>query len=196
MPDQHGRTLGKRTVATVAIDAGPQEGAATEESVTIGNGLYLLGRIGGNGVSFLVDTGSGVSILAACTWRKWGRTEDELTRYWGRLCSVEGRALECLGKAKQSKGDRSYSPGPRDSDGGSRTRTAGAVPGPRNSRGQARQQHLVGQHRITADSNRQGLGSSPGRMCSSRTQSQRRERPRRRGRSERVGGASVPAPYQ
>ena len=53
----------------------------------------------GNGVSFLVDTGSGVSILAARTWRKWGRTEDELTRYWGRLCSVEGRALECLGKA-------------------------------------------------------------------------------------------------
>ena len=67
MPDQHGRTLGKRTVAAVAIDAGPQEGAATEESVTIGNGLYLLGRIGGNGVSFLVDTGSGVSILAART---------------------------------------------------------------------------------------------------------------------------------
>ena len=100
MTDQHGRTLGKRTVDAVAIDAGPQEGAATEESVTIGNGLYLLGRIGGNGVSFLVDTRSGVSILAARTWRKWGRTEDELTRYWGRLCSVEGRALECLGKAR------------------------------------------------------------------------------------------------
>ena len=100
MPDQHGRTLGKRTVAAFAIDAGPQEGAATEEAVTIGNGLYLLGRIGGNVVSFLVDTGSGVSILAARTWRKWGRTEDELTRYWGRLCSVEGRALECLGKAR------------------------------------------------------------------------------------------------
>ena len=26
--------------------------------------------------------------------------EDGLTRYWGRLCSVEGRALECLGKAR------------------------------------------------------------------------------------------------
>ena len=100
MPDQHGRTLGKRTVAAVAIDAGPQGGAATEESVTIGNGLYLLGRIGGSGVSFLVDTGSGVSILAARKWKEWGRTEDELTRYWGRLCSVEGRALECLGKAR------------------------------------------------------------------------------------------------
>ena len=216
MPDQHGRTLGKRTVAAVAIDAGPQEGAATEESVTIGNGLYLLGRIGGNGVSFLVDTGSGVSILAARTWRKWGRTEDELTRYWGRLCSVEGRALECHGTRAHGatmggrhvsprprrdrkrthgrtltmhhpgsdrgeggnrgnlggsgrgtgdagtthrlpgKGDRSDSPGPRDGDGGSRTRTAGAVPGPRNSRGRARQQHLVGQHGITANSNRQG----------------------------------------
>ena len=70
------------------------------ESFTIGNGLYLLGRIGGNGVSFLVDTGSGVSILAARKWRKWGRTEDELTRYWGRSCSVEGQALECLGKAR------------------------------------------------------------------------------------------------
>ena len=100
MPDQHGRTLGKRTVAAVAIDAGPQGGAATEESVTIGNGLYLLGRIGGSGVSFLVDTGSGVSILAARKWKEWGRTEDELTRYWGSLCSVEGRALECLGKAR------------------------------------------------------------------------------------------------
>ena len=54
------------------------------------------------------------------------------------------------------KGDRSYSPGPRDGDGGSRTRTAGAVPGLRNSRGRASQQHLVGQHGITADSNRQG----------------------------------------
>ena len=81
MPHQHGRTLGKRTVAAVAIDAGPQGGAATEESVTIGNGLYLLGRIGGSGVSFLVDTGSGVSILAARKWKEWGRTEDELTRY-------------------------------------------------------------------------------------------------------------------
>ena len=44
--------------------------------------------------------GIGVSILAARTWKKWGRTEDELTRYWGRLCSVEGQALECLGKAR------------------------------------------------------------------------------------------------
>ena len=61
---------------------------------------YLLGRIGGNGVSFLVDTGSRVSILAARKWKEWGRTEDELTRYWGRLCSVEGRELECLGKAR------------------------------------------------------------------------------------------------
>ena len=45
-------------------------------------------------------TDRGVSILSARTWRKWGRAEDELTRYWGRLCSVEGRALECLGKAR------------------------------------------------------------------------------------------------
>ena len=41
-----------------------------------------------------------MSFLAAQTWRKWGRVEDELTRYWGRLCSVEGRALECLGRAR------------------------------------------------------------------------------------------------
>ena len=26
--------------------------------------------------------------------------EDEPARYWGRLCSVEGRALECLGRAR------------------------------------------------------------------------------------------------
>ena len=56
----------------------------------------LPGRIEGNRVSFLVDTGSGVSILAAWTLGKWGRAEDELTRYWGRLYLVEGRALECL----------------------------------------------------------------------------------------------------
>ena len=66
----------------------------------MGNRLYLPGRIEGNGVSFLVNTGSGVSILAARTWREWGRAEDELTRYWGWLCSVEGQALECLGKAR------------------------------------------------------------------------------------------------
>ena len=41
-----------------------------------------------------------MSILAARTWNKWGRAEDELTRYLGRLCSVEGRALECLGRAR------------------------------------------------------------------------------------------------
>ena len=41
-----------------------------------------------------------MSILAARTWKKWGRVESELTRYWGRLCSVEGQALECLGSAR------------------------------------------------------------------------------------------------
>ena len=66
----------------------------------VGNRLYLPGRIEGNGVSILVDTGFGVSILAARTWRKWGHAEDELTRYWGRLCLVEGRALECLGSTR------------------------------------------------------------------------------------------------
>ena len=72
----------------------------TEETVMVVNGLYLPGRIEGNRVSFLVDTGSGVSILAAQTWRKWGGAEGELTRYWGRLCSVEGRALQCLGRTR------------------------------------------------------------------------------------------------
>ena len=79
VPDQRNRrTFGKQAVAAVTIDAGPQEGAATEETVMLGNGLYLPGQIEGNGVSFLVDTGSGVSIMAARTWRKWGRAEDEL----------------------------------------------------------------------------------------------------------------------
>ena len=54
------------------------------------------------------------------------------------------------------KGDCSDSPGPRDGDGGPRTGTAGAVPGPRNSRGRASQQHLVGQPGITANLNRRG----------------------------------------
>ena len=101
VPDQHNRrTLGKWAVAAVTIDAGPQEGVAMEETMMVGNGLYLPGWIEGNRVSFLVDTGSGVSILAARTWKKWGCAEDELTRYWGRLCSVEGRALECLGSTR------------------------------------------------------------------------------------------------
>ena len=47
------------------IDMGPQEGATTEETVMVGNVLYLPGWVEGNRVSFLVDTGSGVSILAA-----------------------------------------------------------------------------------------------------------------------------------
>ena len=51
-------------------------------------------------VNFLVDTGSGVSILAARIWRKWRRSEENLKKYWGRLCSVEGRALECMGGAR------------------------------------------------------------------------------------------------
>ena len=42
-------TVGKQTVAAVAIGAGSQEGAVTEESVTVGNGLYLPGRIRGTG---------------------------------------------------------------------------------------------------------------------------------------------------
>ena len=75
-------------------------GGYGDGGIMVGNELYLPGRIEGNGVSFLVDTGSGVSILAARTWRKWGRAEDELTRYWGWLCSVDGRALECLGRAR------------------------------------------------------------------------------------------------
>ena len=71
----------------------PEQGpamCAQEPTVMVGNGLYLPGRIEGNRVSFLVDTGSGVSILAARTRRNRGPAEDELTRYWGRLCSVEG----------------------------------------------------------------------------------------------------------
>ena len=84
MPDQrYGRTLGKRT------------GVGHGGKWTIPPWTDQ-----GNGVSFLVDTGSGMSILAARTCRKWGRAEDGLTRYWGRLCSLEGRALECLGKAR------------------------------------------------------------------------------------------------
>ena len=44
----------------------------------VGNGLYLPGLVEGNKVSFLVDTGSGVSNLAARTWRKWSRSESKL----------------------------------------------------------------------------------------------------------------------
>ena len=102
VPDHHHcrRTFGKRTVAAVTVDAGSEQGAATEETWAVGNGLYLQGRIAGSKVSFLVDAGSGVSILAARIWREWDRPRDELAKYWGRLCSVERRALECLGRTR------------------------------------------------------------------------------------------------
>ena len=84
---RHGMSLvpPKRTLCSGVPDQRNRRklGKRAEETVMVGNGLYLPGRIEGNGVSFLVDTRYGVSILAARTWRKWGRTEDELTRYWG-----------------------------------------------------------------------------------------------------------------
>ena len=75
-------------------------GMAKEGTQVVGNRLYLPGCVGGSLVNFLVDTGSGVSILAARVWRKWRRPENELQKYLGRLCSVEGRALECIGRAR------------------------------------------------------------------------------------------------
>ena len=46
VPDQRNRrTLVKRTVAAITIDAVSQEGAATEETVMVGIGLYLPRRI-------------------------------------------------------------------------------------------------------------------------------------------------------
>ena len=100
------RESGRRRKAVMECHSCHQKCHFTRECPTnaaegcSGNGQYLPGQIEGNGVSFLVDTGSGVCILVAWTWRKWGRMEDWLTRYLGRLCSVEGRALECLGKAR------------------------------------------------------------------------------------------------
>ena len=49
VPDHHHhrRTFGKRTVAAVAVDAGPEKGAGTEETWAVGNGLYLQGQIAG-----------------------------------------------------------------------------------------------------------------------------------------------------
>ena len=79
---------------------GPELGVATEETWVVGNSLYLQGRIAGSKVSFLVDTGSGIMILAAQIWREWDRPRDELAKYWGRRCSVEGGALKCLGRAR------------------------------------------------------------------------------------------------
>ena len=102
VPDHHPRRrmVGKRTVAAVAVDARPKQGAATEETWAVGTCLYLQGLIAGSKVSFLVDTGSGVSILAARIWREWDRPRDELAKYLERLRSVEGQALECLGRTR------------------------------------------------------------------------------------------------
>ena len=62
-----------------------------------------------------------------------------------------GRGTADAGTTHPGKGDRSDSPVPGDGDGRPRTGTAGAVPGPRNSRGRPTQQDLVGQHGITAN---------------------------------------------
>ena len=68
-----------------------------EEALTVANGLYLQGRICESAVNFLVDTGSGVSIVASRIWRC---RREGLTKYWGRLCLVEGRAFDCLGRGR------------------------------------------------------------------------------------------------
>ena len=100
MPDQgRGPVLGKWTVAAVTIDPGPKRGTAKERTQAVGNWLYLPGQVAGSVVNFLVNTGSGVSILAARVWKRWGR-QLELRKYWGRLCSMEGRALECMEQAR------------------------------------------------------------------------------------------------
>ena len=85
-------------------------------------------------------------ITDACLWPKRtpGRTltmhrpgsdrgEDDNRRDPGG----PGRGTAYAGPAHRlpGKGDRSDSPGPGDGDGGPRTRTAGAVPSPRNSGG-------------------------------------------------------------
>ena len=33
----------------------------------------------------------------------WARPEEELGRYWGWLCSMEGRPLECLGRVRRGR---------------------------------------------------------------------------------------------
>ena len=87
--------LGKRIVATGTVDMGPDGGRGEEREDTAIQGCTS--RLVGQMVWFLVDTGTGVSLLAARTWCMWAHPEEELERYWGQLCSVEGRALECLG---------------------------------------------------------------------------------------------------
>ena len=60
--------------------------------------IYLHGRVAGDSVRFLVDKGSNVLLIAPQIWRRWGRGREELGHYRGRLLSVEGCALECLGQ--------------------------------------------------------------------------------------------------
>ena len=101
VPDhRRGPPLRKQTVTAITIDAGPERGVAMEGATTVGNGLYLQGQIVGSTVNFLVDTGFVVAIVAARVWRQWGRPGDELRKHWGGLCSVEGRALECMGRTR------------------------------------------------------------------------------------------------
>ena len=59
-----------------------------DEALTVGNGLYLQGRVGESAVNFLVDTRSGVSVVAARVRGQWGRPRDEVlgTSMFGGLC--------------------------------------------------------------------------------------------------------------
>ena len=60
-----GPWLGQQTVAAITIGAGPKGGAAKKGTQVVETALYLPECIGGSVVNFLVDTGSGVWILAA-----------------------------------------------------------------------------------------------------------------------------------
>ena len=91
-----------KTRCPCKIKSKPKVGAAKEGTQPVGNGLYLSGRVAGATVWFLVDTGLGVSLLASKVWNEWVRLEEELEKYWGWLCFMEGRALECMGRVRMA----------------------------------------------------------------------------------------------
>ena len=79
-------------VAAVTVDTGPEGGGAKKEMQSAGNRLLLLGRLAGCTVWFLVDTGSGVSLLVTKIWRiqkgSWRDTEADSVPWRDKPSSV------------------------------------------------------------------------------------------------------------
>ena len=86
LSDHHGHTLKKPTAAAITIEAGPVGGMTKKEVQPLRNRLYLPAQVVVHTVRFLVDTGSGVSLLATRVWNV-GHDQKESCGGTGASCA-------------------------------------------------------------------------------------------------------------